>query len=33
VHQSSDDNHIIVQVLLAALATVLAIVCWFQVAG
>ena len=33
MHHSSDEKNIIVQVLLAVLATILSIVCWFQVAG
>jgi hypothetical protein len=33
MYQSSDQNNLTVQVLLAALAMILAVVCWFQVAG
>lgn len=33
MHQSNEQNTYIVQGLLAVLATILAIVCWFQVSG
>jgi hypothetical protein len=33
MQHTSDQNNYVVQTLLAVLATVLAIVCWFQVYG